>query len=349
MRIVLIGVILSLSATPLATERQQPSVPGDSAGSRRSRIHKLEELTWTQIDAFDRQRTMFILPVGAVEEHGPHLPVGADTLAVIHEATVAARRVHAALPAWNIVMMPSLNYGEGGANQLGGVLVHPGTYGIRHSTIRAIVADIGGQIAQNRFNWIFVVNGHGAPANSVAINEACDFVSETFGVTMLHLTALFRADQVIQAEGKKMRAKHFSSSQLASFGLDVHAGVNETSGMLAVRPDLVRSSYKALQSRAGDSFDELRKIATSPGWQGYLSSPGAANVRYGRALEEWWIQGFTDLILRAVRGENLLKQPRIPESIPDDPVIEKVIEHSFEHQLAFERKLGDWLAQRRKH
>ena len=38
----------------------------------RSKIYKLEELTWPQIDAFDRARTLFILPVGMIEEHGPH-------------------------------------------------------------------------------------------------------------------------------------------------------------------------------------------------------------------------------------------------------------------------------------
>ncbi|MGH9176724.1 MAG: creatininase family protein [Vicinamibacterales bacterium] len=54
-------------------------------------MYKLEELTWPQIDALDRQRTLFILPVGMIEEHGPH---------------------------W--------------------------------------VADLGGQIAQNGFQWIFV-------------------------------------------------------------------------------------------------------------------------------------------------------------------------------------------------
>ena len=52
------------------------------------------------------------------------------------------------------------------------------------------MADLGGQIAQNGFKWIFVLNGHGAPTHNIAINEACDFVSETFRVTMLHVTGL---------------------------------------------------------------------------------------------------------------------------------------------------------------
>ena len=98
-----------------------------------------------------------------IEEHGPHLPVGADTLGVMYEANGASRRVSRALPDWHIVMMPPINYGQGGANQLGDMPVHPGTYGIRQSTLRSLVADVGGQLAQNGFKWIFVLNGHGAP------------------------------------------------------------------------------------------------------------------------------------------------------------------------------------------
>jgi creatinine amidohydrolase len=149
------------------------SVPG-------SRIHELEELAWPEIDALDRQRTLFILPLGMIEQHGPHLPVGADTIGVTYEANAAAARVSRALPDWNIVMMPAVNYGQGGANLLGNRSIHPGTYAIRQSTLRALVADIGGQIAQNGFQWIFVMNGHAAPTHNIAVNEACDFVSETF-------------------------------------------------------------------------------------------------------------------------------------------------------------------------
>jgi hypothetical protein len=44
-------------------------------------------------------------------------------------------------------MMPLLNYGEGGANEIANDLIHPGTYGIRQSTLRALVADLGAQVA----------------------------------------------------------------------------------------------------------------------------------------------------------------------------------------------------------
>jgi hypothetical protein len=163
---------------------------------------------------------------------------------------------------------------------------------------------------------------------------------------MLHLTALFRGDPAIQAVGEKIAARHFSPVEIASFGMDVHAGLGETSGMLAVRPDLVRPMYKTLPSRAGASIEELRRIATSPGWQGYLSSPARATAAYGRAVEEWWVNGFADLILRTVQGENMFKHPRTPDAIPAP--IAPVLEAELAEEQAFQMKLEDWLARRRQ-
>jgi creatinine amidohydrolase/Fe(II)-dependent formamide hydrolase-like protein len=342
----LIVLIVSVIGAPAASAREQGAAKRDSGPPARSKVYKLEELTWPQIDALDRQRTLFILPVGMIEEHGPHLPVGADTLGVMYEANGASRRVSRSLPDWHVVMMPPINYGQSGANQLGDMPVHPGTYGIRQSTLRSLVADLGGQVAQNGFKWIFVMNGHGAPTHNIAINEACDFVSETFRVTMLHLTALFRADAAIQSSGERINSKYFSAEDIASFGMDVHAGVGETSGMLAVRPDLVRSMYRTLPSRAGRSLEELREIATAPGWQGYLSSPARATAAHGREVEAWWVEGFTDLILRAVRGENLFVHARVPDTVP--PAMAPVLEKAIASEAALEAKLENWLAERRK-
>jgi creatinine amidohydrolase len=242
-------------------------------------------------------------------------------------------------------MMPAVNYGHSGANQLGDKPIHPGTYAIRQSTVRSLVADLGAQIAQNGFKWIFVMNGHGAPTHNIAINEACDFVSETFRVTMLHLTGLFRADAAIQSRGEKINTKYFSAADVASFGMDVHAGVGETSGMLAVRPDLVRADFKSLPSRAGHSLEELRTIATAPGWQGYLSAPARATAEHGRAVEDWWMEGFTDLILRAVGGENLFGHARSPDTIP--AAVAPILARELANETAFEEKLENWLLQRR--
>jgi hypothetical protein len=62
-------VWIVIASSPSAS--QQSTTPRDSAARSRSNFFKLEEFTWPQIDALDRQQTLFILPVGMIEEHGP--------------------------------------------------------------------------------------------------------------------------------------------------------------------------------------------------------------------------------------------------------------------------------------
>src|SRR5688572_7686805 len=119
----------------------EPATPPSDASA--PSIYRIEELTWPAIDALDRDRTLFILPVGMLEQHGPHLPVGADTLAVVHEANAVAQNVSRAIPGWSVVLMPEVAYGHSGANNLGDLPIHPGTYALRQATFRSLLADIG--------------------------------------------------------------------------------------------------------------------------------------------------------------------------------------------------------------
>ena len=133
----------------------------------------------------------------------------APTRLACSRARGVAERLARELPRWNVVVMPTVHYGSAGANQIGDVAIHPGTYGVRQSTLRSLIADIGAQVVQNRFKWVFVMNGHGAPTHHVAVNEACDFVSETFKATMLNVSGLFSADAAIQEKGARLAANTF--------------------------------------------------------------------------------------------------------------------------------------------
>jgi len=324
-----------------------PQDAGRTSAAASSQVFAIGDLTWADIDALNREKTLFLLTVGMLEEHGPHLPIAADTIGVEYEAARVADRLTQTLPDWNIVLMPAVNYGSSGANQIGNAAIHPGTYGVRQSTLRSLVADIGGQIAQNRFKWVFVMNGHGAPTHHIAVNEACDFVSEVFNATMVNVSGLFNADAAIQSRGEKIFSKYFSPADLSSFGRDTHAGVSETSGMLAIRPDLVRSSYRSLPNYRVENRSEMRDIASRPGWPGYFSSPARANAACGREVEGWWVEGMTDLILQAVRGENLLTRPRWPGPLQNDPEYVQIVEQALQPEREFEMKFERWLGERR--
>jgi hypothetical protein len=150
----------------------------------------------------------------------------------------------------------------------------------------------------------------------------------------------------MQAKGLRIAAQHFSPADIATFGLDVHAGVAETSGMLAIRPELVPASYKTLPAANGRTPEDLQTIARTPGWQGYLSSPSRATAAYGRAVEAWWIEGTGDLMVRAARGDDLSNAPRAHDIV--DPAVAPVVNGAFANQRAFEAKLQAWLDGRQR-
>lgn len=69
-------------------------------------------------------------------------------------------------------------------------------------------------------------------------------------------------------------------------------------------------------------------------------------MAHGRAIENWWIDGFASLILRAVRGENLFGAPRFPETVPE--AVAPVAAKTLADEAAFGIMLEKWLAQRRQ-
>jgi hypothetical protein len=102
---IVVALIAGLVIGTVASAQDAGAARRSQPAPARSNIYKLEELRAPHIDALDRERTLFILPVGMIEVHGPHLPVGTDTLGLIDEANAASKRVSAALANWNIVMM----------------------------------------------------------------------------------------------------------------------------------------------------------------------------------------------------------------------------------------------------
>jgi len=94
------------------------------------------------------------------------------------------------------------------------------------------------------------------------------------------------------------------------------------------------------------SIDEAVKVAGASGWQGYFSDPARASGAYGQAVEAWWIEGFAELIVRAVRGEDMFARPRLPDVIPPPAVA--VTGKALANEAAFETSLESWLERRRQ-
>jgi len=176
-----------------------------------------EELTSAEIGALDRDRTVVILPLGSVEQHGNHLPIGTDTM--LAEAVSRA----AAAACGGAVVMPPPWYGFSAHH-----MRFPGSITLRAETLLALVEDVVASLVRHDFRRILIVNGHGGN------NGLIDVLASTLGNThygkarIAALTYLTLARDAIA----KLR-----KSKTGGMG---HACEFETSMVQHIRPDLVR-------------------------------------------------------------------------------------------------------------
>ena len=211
-------------------------------------IHLLEETSTPALDALDRERTVVILTVSPLEEHGPHLPVGVDAMTARHLAESIAERLVAERPGWSVVLAPTLHLGSFTFETVG-------TINIRQRVVRDAVADYGAALARSGFRYVLIANGHAGPGHLVALEEAAALVSRRHRITMASLTGhlaweFLRGRMLPRIEAALGGA--LSPDDRRAFAEDAHGGWWETSVMLMLRPDLVDPAYRV--ARAGPLF-----------------------------------------------------------------------------------------------
>ncbi len=114
--------------------------------------YRYEEFTWPEIREAVAQNRVAVLPVGTVEQHGPHLPLVTDVLTSTEMSRMAVERI-----PQEAVLMPSVYYSFNEHH-----LDFPGTIAVEGPTIINYVTDIGKSLAHHGFRKILLVNGHGS-------------------------------------------------------------------------------------------------------------------------------------------------------------------------------------------
>lgn len=177
-----------------------------------------EDLCSPDIGRLSDAGAMVIVPVGAIEQHGPHLPVGTDTIGVLEVARRAAVRIESR----PVVVVPPVWWGFSPHH-----MAFSGTISLQSDTFVALLTDLCGSIAANGFLRILILNGHGGNAQLVQL-VAQEVMEGHPPVSVAAATYFSMIVDDLKALGE------------SEPGGMAHAGEMETSFMLAVRPDLVR-------------------------------------------------------------------------------------------------------------
>jgi creatinine amidohydrolase len=272
-------------------------------------VHLLEEMSTPALDALPRERTVIILTVSPLEEHGPHLPVGVDAFTARHFAERLAEGLVGRRPGWTVVLAPTLHLGTFTFDTVG-------TVRVRQRVVRDVVVDYGDSLARAGFRYILVANGHGGPGHLVALEEAAAIVSRRRGVTMASLSGHLAWEFLRGRYLGKIEAalgRTLSPEERRAFAEDSHGGWWETSVMLLLKPQLVAEAYRQLPpARYSPSRRLLPNYPLRNGGEGYVGHPALADPAFARAGAEVLLAEAMELVTGLLDGRLRPAQRRSP-------------------------------------
>ena len=258
------------------------------------------EMSWRDFAAADMRKVVAVLPVAAIEQHGPHLPVGVD--AFINEGYLerAIARAPADPPT---LFLPLQAVGKSNEH-----IDYPGTLTLSMETVTRAWTEIGESVARAGCRKLVFMNSHGGNVPVIAavareLRVRCGMLAVQAGWSALgYPDGLFSAEE--RAHG-------------------IHGGDAETSLMLAFKPDLVRwdEARNFLSSAVAIEKDFKRLRVTQPigfGWMsndlnedGVVGDASKATAAKGEACAESGVEGFIEL-LRDVHAFDLARLGRGP-------------------------------------
>ena len=298
-----------------------------------AQIYQVKEMNTEQIRALDREKTVVLLPGGILEQHGPYLPSFADGY-MNERLTLELANAIVERPGWRVLVFPLIPLGVGGANEIPGKYSFSGTYAVRFSTLRAVFNDLANELGEQGFRWVFVVHLHGAPNHNAALDQAGDYFRDVYRGHMVNLTGLMSAIDAMREVFKLM-----SDEERREDGNSTHAGMNETSRILYLRPELVNPAHKTARSLPYRDRDERIQIGKAEDWPGYWGSPRLASASFGAKAWRLASSQVVDLALKILDGLDYRQIKRIGDIARTDPVSQAALEHDRRN----ETKQQEWL------
>lgn len=233
---------------------------------------RYEDLTGPEIADRVSASSILLLPIGAVEQHGPHLPLSVDHVIAHETASAVVDAVGDELDIWQL---PTLSVSKSNEHAWS-----PGTLWYSVDTMLAILRDLGRCLSATGAERLVFLNGHGG--NTTLLNTALRELRLEFGFKtfLVH-------PSVPPAYG--------GTSTADELGMGIHGGLNETSVFMHLRPDLVDLSLA--ERKVPEALAENRHVkfggSVMFGWlsndfddSGYIGDPTGADADLGKQLFE---------------------------------------------------------------
>jgi creatinine amidohydrolase/Fe(II)-dependent formamide hydrolase-like protein len=304
-----------------------------------AQVLRLTDLNTAQLRALDRSKTVVLLTGGMLEEHGPYLPAYTDGILSDRLTQEITQSVIANKPGWTVLLFPQIPLGASGSNEIGGRFSFPGTYAVRPSTLRSIFMDLASELGDQGFVWIMVVHVHGSPLHLRAIDDAGDFFHDTYGGRMINLWDLV---PVISGWGNAMAS--MTDAEKKEDGRSLHAGMDEHSLILYLRPELVAAGYRTAPAVTGESLDSAIAVAQKPEWPGYLGSPRLATAAFGAHIWKAFAAAASTQTLSILGGADPAAITRYVDLLEKNPTYQKGwIEPALASDAAMNARQRAWL------
>ena len=248
---------------------------------------RMSELSWIEVERRLARDVIVVVPVGSLEQHGHHLPLGVDTILAEAIAERAARRIDA-------LVAPAIPYGYKSQPRTGGGDHFPGTTGLDGATLTGIVRDVVRQLARHGARRIAIVDGHFE--NEMFLTEAVDLAIRELsrdGIDDTRVVKLRYFEEVPDDMIRLLWPEHYPGMALE------HAALKETSMMLHIAPELVELEIAPAEPAAVfpgyDVYPPDRSLVPP---SGALSSPDRATARFGEHLVETFVDAVVTALTR---------------------------------------------------
>jgi creatinine amidohydrolase len=216
--------------------------------------------------------SILLIAVGAIEQHGPHLPFDTDLVVAEAVAEAAVARVGEQHDVW---LLPPLAYTKSNEHAWSA-----GTFWLSADTMMRVIDDIGRSVAKTPARKIVFLNGHGG--NSALLN-------------MMNRELRLHHGLISFVTHPGVPADQGGSSPAGEHGMGVHGGTDETSMMLHLAPDSVdlAAGYRAIPEHLADNRYVRFGGKVSFSWMsndfhdgGFIGDPTPATPEHGRTLFE---------------------------------------------------------------